>query len=184
MRKQSSWTIGLLLAAGLMSATAMAGGDTGIYVGAGVGQASIGDIDLGSDGSYPFDGDDTGYKVIAGYNFGVIPLIDLGAELNYIDFGKPHDNGVNIKADGVAAYGLAGVNLGPAGLFAKAGFIRWDAKASSVAGSGSDDGTDPAYGIGARIQLFSIQVRAEYEAFDLDGADDVDLLSLSALYTF
>lgn len=184
MRNPSFLKLGLLLAAGLASSTAFAGGDSGIYLGAGIARSSVGDLDLGSGATYDFDGDDAGYKIIAGYNLGLVPFIDLAVELNYIDFGKPDDNSVTVDADGLAAYGVAGTNLGPIGVFAKLGGINWDAKASSSLGSGSDDGTDLAYGVGARFQLLSLQVRAEYERFDVSAADDVDLLSLSALYTF
>lgn len=129
---------------------------------AGIARASVGDLDLGSGATYNFDGDDEGYKVIAGSNLGLVPFVDLAVELNYIDFGKPADNGVTVDTDGVAAYGLVDANLGPIGVFDKLGGINWDAKASSSLGSGSDDGTALAYGVGARFQL----------------------LSLSALYTF
>ncbi len=173
-----------VLAAALASGPALAGADSGFYLGAGVGQASVGDINIdGGEGS-SFDGDDTAYKAIVGFNFGWIPLIDLAVEGSYIDFGKPDDGGTEVDADGLAAFGVVGVNLGPIGVFGKVGAINWDAKVSGVAVSGDDDGTDPAYGIGARFSLGSFQIRAEYELFDIDAADDVDLLSASLLYTF
>lgn len=118
MRNHSILTISMLLAAGLASSTALAGGDSGIYLGAGIARASVGDLDLGSGATYNFDGDDEGYKIIAGYNVDLVPLLDV------------------------------------------------------------------AYDVGARVQLLSLQLRAEYERFDVSGDDDVDLLSLSALYTF
>lgn len=173
---------GTVLSAALASAPAFAGGDSGFYLGAGVGQASVGDIDVDG-GEISFDGDDTGFKAIAGYNFGIIPLIDLAAELEYVDFGKPDDGGVEVDANAIAAFGLAGVNLGPIGIFAKAGLFSWDADASGSGESYSDDGTDPAYGIGARFQIASFQIRAEYEYFDADPAS-LDLISASLLYTF
>lgn len=174
---------GGLLSAALFSASAWAGGDSGFYVGVGVGQASVGDID-GGEGSFSFDGDDTGYKAIVGYNFGIVPLVDLGIEAEYVDFGEPDDNGVTVDGDALAAFGVAGVNLGPVGVFGKVGMAAWDADASDGITSISDDGTDLAYGIGARFHIASFQIRAEYEMFDIDAADDVSLLSASVLYTF
>lgn len=170
---------GTVLSAAMIAAPAYAGGDSGFYIGAGVGQGSVdGDLD-GGEGGFSFDGDDTAYKLIAGYNFGIIPLIDLAAEIEYVDFGKPDDGGVEVDASAIAAFGLVGVNIGPIGVFGKVGMASWDADVGSL----SDDGTDPAYGAGLRFQIASFQIRAEYEYFDVDEAD-ADLLSASLLYTF
>ncbi|TFG81831.1 MAG: porin family protein [Chromatiales bacterium] len=172
-----------LLTAALASGPAFAGADSGFYLGAGVGQASVGDINIDGGEGFSFDGDDTGYKAIVGFNFGWIPLIDLAVEGSYVDFGKADDAGINVDADALAAFGVVGVNLGPIGIFGKVGAVNWDAKVSVEGVSADDDGTDPAYGIGARFQLGSFQIRAEYELFDIDAAD-VDFLSASLLYTF
>jgi len=174
---------GTLLSAAMISVPAYAGGDSGFYLGAGVGQGSVdGDID-GGEGGFSFDGDDTAFKLIAGYNFGIIPLVDLAAEIEYLDLGKPDDGGVEVDTSALAAFGLVGVNLGPIGVFGKVGVVSWDVDASSALGSASDDGTDPAYGVGLRFQIASFQIRGEYEFFDVDDAD-ADLLSASLLYTF
>jgi opacity protein-like surface antigen len=170
---------GTILTAALVSAPAFAGGDSGFYLGAGVGQANVdGDSDFSG-----FDSDDTGFKAIAGYNFGIIPLVDLAAEIEYVDFGKPDDGGLELEPSALAAFGVAGVNLGPIGVFAKLGAFTWDVDATFEGESASDDGTDVAYGLGARFQIASFQIRAEYEIFDVDDAD-VDFLSASLLYTF
>jgi len=182
MSKSRLLAAGTILLAALVSAPAFAGGDSGFYLGAGVGQGSVdGDLNDGDDG-FSFDGDDTAYKLIAGYNFGIIPLIGLAAEVEYVDFGKPEDGGAELDVSAFAAFGVVGVNLGPIGVFGKLGVASWDADVSNDSGF-SDDGTDPAYGIGARFQIASFQIRAEYEYFDLDAAD-ADLLSASLLYTF
>lgn len=184
MNKSRILAAGTILSAALVSAPAFAGGDSGFYLGAGVGQASVGDIDDIEDiGDIDFDGDDTGFKAIAGYNFGIIPLIDLAAEIAYVDFGEPDDGGVKVDANAIAAFGLAGVNLGPIGIFGKVGMFSWDADITDGIDSGSDDGTDPAYGAGVRFQIASFQIRAEYEYFDADPAS-IDLISASLLYTF
>lgn len=148
-------------------AISLAGADSGFYIGGGVGDASI------EEGA--FDESDSAYKVIAGYNIGFIPFVDFAVEGSYVDFGSPGD----IDATGFDAFGLAGLNFGPVGIFAKAGAIAWDLDGTSV----SDSGTDPAYGIGARFQLFNFAVRAEYEVFEFDTAD-VDMVSVSATFTF
>jgi hypothetical protein len=175
---------GTILSAALASAPAFAGGDSGFYLGAGVGQASVGDIDAGDDlGKISFKGDDTGYKAIVGYNFGIIPLLDLGVEAEYVDFGNPDDGGVKADASAIAAFGVAGLNLGPFGIFAKVGAFNWDADVTDGIDSYSDDGTDAAYGAGVRFHIASFQIRAEYEYFDA-GPAALDLISASLLYTF
>jgi hypothetical protein len=91
----------------------------------------------------------------------------------------------NASADvtGVNAFGLAGLSFGPFGIFAKAGALKWDADLSDGTNTGSDDGTDPAYGIGARFAISSFAIRAEYEVYDVDEAD-VEMISISGVFTF
>ncbi len=151
---------------------AIAGADSGFYIGAGVGDASI------SEGS--FDESDSAYKLIAGYNIGFIPFVDFAVEGSYVDFGSPGNTASgNVDVTGLDAFGLVGLNFGPVGIFAKAGAMKWDLKTNS----GSESGTDPAYGIGAKFSFLSFAVRAEYEVFEFDKTD-VDMVSLSATYTF
>ena len=166
----------IFLTGALLSApaTTFAGADSGLYIGGGVGDATI---DAGN-----FDESDSSYKVFGGYNFGVIPLIDLAIEASYVDFGSPSSSTDKVEITAVNAFGLAGLSFGPFGVFAKAGMIDWDVDVSGNAVS-SDSGTDPAYGVGARFALGSFAVRAEYELYDVDQAD-VEMLSVSAVLTF
>ncbi len=187
-------TAALLLGVMALPATALAGTESGLYVGGSVGQASVGDIDIDGGegfGNIDFDGDDTGYKLFVGYNFGVIPLIDLAIEGGYRDLGKPDGSipggNLEVDANGFDLFGLVGVNLGPVGVFAKVGAIMWDADVTFTgegSASAGDDGTDPAYGIGARLKFGSLEVRAEYEMFDVDAVDDADFLSAGVAWTF
>lgn len=173
-----------------VSGTTLAGSDSGLYIGASIGQAQLdfddelpdeNDVDVDID----FDDEDSAYKIFAGYNLGLIPLVDLAVEGAYVDFGKFRgDVGSNSRADfdvdGWTGAGLAGFKLGPVGVFGKAGFIRWDGDLDDV---GDDNGTDPMYGIGAKFTLFSLQVRAEYERYDLDDFD-IDYFSVGGAFTF
>jgi len=156
--------------------TAIAGADSGFYIGGSVGDASV--------ESGNFDESDSAYKLIGGFNFGIIPLVDVAVEASYVDFGKPARNNSSIEVTGLDAFGLAGLSFGPFGLFAKAGMISWDADSSAGTVTTSDSGTDPAYGLGARFALGPISVRAEYELFDLKDDVDIELLSVGATYTF
>lgn len=177
-----------LLAAGLLASPVASYADSGFYLGGSVGQSLLeGDIADAGAGSLDFDDGDTAWKGIAGFNIDAF-VIDLAIEGGYVDFGAPTDSiaGDQVEFDlsGWNLYGLAGLELGPIGVFAKAGFIDWSADVSlNGARIGSDSGTDPAYGVGARFSLFSAEVRAEYEYFDADGTD-VSLVSVGVVWTF
>jgi hypothetical protein len=175
-----------LLAFALLPAAALAGTESGFYVGGSLGEATV-ESDFDGSG-VNFDESDTAWKIFGGYNFGIIPLLDLAIEGGYRDLGSPSANiagsSVGVEVDGLDLFGLAGLTFGPFGVFAKAGFISWDASATIDNLEADDDGTDPAYGIGAKFQIGSVAVRGEFEMFDIDGTDDVYMWSLGAAWTF
>ncbi len=158
-----------------MPGAAIAGADSGFYIGAGVGDASVNVTD--------FDESDSAYKIFGGYNIGFIPLVDFAVEASYVDFGNPSTSAGSVEASGVNAFGLAGLSFGPFGVFAKAGMLSWYADSTFGTESSSESGSDPAYGLGARFAFGSFAVRAEYEVYDLDSTD-VDMVSVSGVYTF
>ena len=157
------------------------------YIGAGVGQAGIEFEDATVPG-FSFSEDDMGWKAFVGYEFG-LPLVSLGVEAGYVDFGNPSGDVlasiVEVDADGFSAFGTLGFDLGPLGVFAKYGVISWDSS-FTVDGfdAGSDDGSDPAYGVGARFGIGPIGVRAEYEVFDIEDTDDISMVSLGVVWSF
>jgi opacity protein-like surface antigen len=178
MRKLLALTAGLLgLSTGVHAA------DNGIYLGAGVGQATI-EVDDVFDRK--FDGDDLGYKLIAG----IRPLDWLAFEVNYVNFGEPDDTiqGVKLRTEGsgLSGFALGFLTLGPVDLFAKAGLIAWDAELRhpNLGRLNDDNGTDFAYGAGIQFRLFSISVRAEYEVFDIKDVGDANMFSVGLTYTF
>lgn len=163
-------------------AVSWAGSESGLYLGGSIGQSSINADDV----SVEIDDSSTAYKAILGYNFGVVPLIDLAIEGDYRDFGSfKGKNGIN-KVDVTAynLYGLAGFDIGPIGLFAKLGYSSTDGEFDLNDSSFSDSSSDITYGVGVKFQLTSFAVRAEYEAFEFDGSDDLYMFSVGALYTF
>ncbi len=181
-------TAAALLVAALFAAPVPAHADSGFYVGGSIGRsvldASVSDPDAGS---LSFDDGDSAWKGFAGFNIDAF-VIDLAVEGGYVDFGQPSDriagNDVELDLTGWDVFGLAGVELGPVGVFGKAGFIDWSADASlNGTRVGSDSGTDPAYGIGMRFSLFSAEIRGEYEYFDVEDVD-ASLLSVGVVWTF
>ncbi|MFZ5603465.1 MAG: outer membrane beta-barrel protein [Pseudomonadota bacterium] len=167
---------------------AQAGGESGFYLGGSVGNASLDISDNDPEFPVEFDDEDMAYKGFAGYNIGVIPMLNLAVEGAYVNFGTYEGeiaglSGNEIDVDGFIFSGLVGFDLGPIGLFGKMGMLSWDNEISSDSFDESDSGTDPAYGVGAKFQIGSIAVRAEYEMFDLDDAD-IDFYSVGAAFTF
>lgn len=185
----------IALSAALAFAPLTATADSGFYVGGSVGGATI-EVDFGDTGIPDFpteiDEDDTAYKLFAGYKFD-LPGIDLGIEGGYVDFGKPDfgvevaDVAVDVELDptGFNLWGIAGIEAGPLDLFAKLGYIFWDLEAS-VPGTSvdeSDDGADIGYGLGVGFGLGPLQLRGEYEIYDIDDAD-LSMVSLGIAYQF
>lgn len=164
--------------------------DSGLYLGGSIGsstlQADIPDEDLGN--VFQFDENDFAWKAFGGFNFD-LPLVQLGIEGGYVDLGGPSasllSESIELKVNGWDAFGVLGFDFGPLGVFGKVGAISWDIE-STISGieAGTDDGTDPAYGIGARFGLGSIQIRGEYEYFDIDSASDLYMLSVGVVWTF
>ena len=161
-----------------MPTAAVAGADSGFYLGLGLGDSTVKNDELGIDES------DRAYKVLFGYNFGVIPLIDLAIEGSYAHFGTVDSGPYNVEVTGLDAFGLAGLSFGPFGIFVKAGVIDWGLDTNDGTITNSESGTDPAYGIGARLAFGSLSLRAEYEYFDLDSDVELGMASISGIYTF
>ena len=158
------------LALVLFAPAAMAGG----YVGGSIVQTKL---SIDSDG---FDEDDTGWKVYGGFNF----FKFFGLEAGYFDMGEPKEKSTGNSAE-LTAWALSARGILPLGshfeLFAKAGYMVWDAKLSD---GFSDDDADVIYGAGVAIILGShVEIRAEYEILDVSGAD-VDLVSVGAAFRF
>lgn len=173
---------------GLGVAPAFADNESGLYLGAGVGQFNV-KIDDAEDlgqtvGS--FDSDDTSFKVFAGWRFSNF----IGVELDYIDLGAPEDtvDDVRIKAEinGVAPYLIGTLPLGPVELFAKAGYYFYDIKVNAESiGSRDDSSEDFVYGLGVGITLFEhLHARLEYEIIDVSEVDDANALWLSGAWRF
>ena len=169
---------------------------TGFYVGGSVGQGSI-ELDGDVDFDIPdFDEDDFAWKVFGGYNFGLGP-IDVGVEGGYVDLGAPSDSftidsvpvEVGVDLTGFNAWGIAALDLGLIDVFGKLGVVAWDLEGSASIGdvgsiSGDDSGTDLGYGIGARFNIGGISIRGEWERYDIDDVEQVDMLSVGLSFNF
>lgn len=173
----------LLLILGSLPLVSWAGTESGLYIGGSVGQTSV-ESDFGGDTSFKLDDEDNGYKILFGYNFGLVPFLDLAVEADYREYGKFGSENLNTEIVSSELFGIIGVNFGPIGVFGKLGYSDTDLDAVIDDIDLKDSESATAYGAGAKLNLGSFGIRAEYEVLDLDAVDDLNMISVGATYTF
>jgi len=167
---------------------------SGFYVGAGLGQfnAGIDDVDQLDNTVDSWDEDDTAYKIFAGYRLNRF----LGFELDYVNLGEPSGNvvpGFNVDSsvDGFAPYVVGTLPLGPYfEAYGRLGYYFYDANVGREDALGNrvefdEESQDLVWGAGLGANIGEkVNVRLEYERFDLQGLDDSDALWLTAAWRF
>lgn len=162
----------------------MTGPETGFYLGGGIGYNRV-ESENFPDDEDELEDDHVGYKGIAGIRLNEM----FSVEAQYIDFGTSDDGDNRIDADGWTLGAVIAIPIFDAvNPYGKVGALFWDADGRTGTGltlfTGSDDGTDFAYGLGLRFNLTqALALRTEYERFALDEID-VDLISLNLAYAF
>jgi hypothetical protein len=168
-----------VLTAMLIGSTAHA--DSGFYIGGSLGDASIESIDI------RFDEEDSAWKAFGGYIVDM-PVIDFGIEAGFVDFGAASATILaqefEVDVTALSAFAMVGVDWGLFGLFAKAGLVSWNTDTSIAGLQESADGSDSAYGVGFRLNFSSVEIRAEYEEFDIEDIDTLDMVSVGILWRF
>ncbi|MGD1524234.1 porin family protein [Vibrio owensii] len=146
---------------------------TGHYVGVSLGQTNLNapsEVE-----QFVSDDTDTGYKLYTGYKITQYVAVEgYYADLGDIDLV----DGSELGADtfGVSVVGSYPVNEA-VDVYGKLGFNAWEADGSS------DDGVDPAYGVGVSFTEGDITLKAEYERFEMDDVD-FDMASVGIQYNF
>ena len=167
---------------------------SGFYIGAGAGQFSAGidDVDDIDDTVEGWDEDDTAYKVFAGYRMNRF----LAFELDYINLGEPSGSvvpGRNVDAavDGFAPFVVGTVPLGRYfEVFGRLGYYFYDATTGVEDELDNrvqfdEESEDLVYGAGIGANIGEkLNLRFEYEKYDLEGLDDADALWLNAAWRF
>lgn len=165
---------------------------SGFFMGGSIGtaavEANVNDGIVLPDPAPVFDENDFGWKFLAGYDFALSEAFSLGIEGGYVDLGSPSADvltiPISLDPTGLSLYGTAGVDIGPVGLFAKYGVVDWEVEGSIAGIDFDDDGNDPAYGVGVRFNIGSVEIRGEYEIFDISDVEDVTLLSAGVVIRF
>ena len=188
--KPRSWLFPLVTVLTLASG-AEANAEGGWYAGGSAGTAYLElDVEDGQGDVFAFDEGDTAWKVFAGRRW-ELPLLQLGVEAGYVDLASPvasfQDFDAEFEASGLSLWGVAGVDLGPVGVFAKAGALSWDidgGTTGAIEQSFEEEGTDLGFGVGAKLALWSLELRAEYENYDIEDTKDVEMVSLGLVWVF
>ena len=167
---------------------------SGFYLGGGMGQfnAGIDDVDQVDNTIDHWKDDDTAYKFFAGYRLNRF----LGFEVDYINLGEPSGSvvpGFNVDAsvDGFAPYVVGTLPLGPyLEAYGRLGYYFYDANQRQRSDLNGDvqfdeESQDLVWGggIGANIGE-KLNLRLEYERFDIKGLNDADALWLNAAWRF
>lgn len=183
----------LIVAATTLLGTFAQAADKGFYLGGALSQSEL-QTDTDFFG-FDFEDEETTYKLIAGFR----PLDTLAIEANYIDFGDMRfDDFASPGGDLSAAYEASAIDIFAVGfigtpqfeLFGKAGLVYWDAEAvlegnvTLPSFRETDSGTDFAWGGGAQLNAGSLGVRLEFERFQVNDDDEIDLWSLGLTWTF
>lgn len=173
---------------------AFADEDRGLYLGGGVGQfnAGIDNVDDVNDVVEDWDSDDTAYKFFGGYRLNKF----LAFELDYINLGEPSGAavpGFNVDAsvDGFAPYVVATFPFGKYfEVYGRLGYYFYDATVGTQDELDNrvtfdEESEDLVYGGGIGVNVGEkLNLRFEYERFDLQGLDDADSLWLTAAWRF
>jgi OmpA-OmpF porin, OOP family len=159
--------------------------DTGLYLGASVGQATSGDCNVPS-----CDDKDTSYRVFGGYQFNR----NLAVEAGYAPLGEVSGGNLNLETN---AWDLVGVGIWPLNqqfsIYGKLGFYNAEAKLSGPV-SGKKTTTDLTYGLGGQFNISrNLGLRLEWQRYGgveapqiggVGGDTDIDTLNLGALWKF
>ena len=170
----------------LVAGAAQADGLLGLYAGAGITRAKMEDIFHTN-----FNLSNTSWKVYGGFRPIGSPLgleatyMDLGSSATYSSLGPTH---ADARAFAAYAVGYLPIPVPNIDVYGKAGLARWQFSGDYAHPSlfaVSDHGTDFAWGVGAQVHLLGrFAVRLEYEHFNVYYADNVQLYTLGASYTF
>jgi len=167
---------------------------SGFYLGAGAGQfnANIDDVSDIDDTVDSWSEDDTAYKIFGGYRLNRF----LAFELDYINLGEPSGRtvpGFNVDSsvDGFAPFVVGTLPLGRFfEVYGRAGYYFYDATTGVTDTLDhrvefKEESEDFVYGGGIGANLGEkLNLRFEYEKYDLKGLDDADALWLTAGWRF
>ena len=174
------------LGVAFLSVPGLALADTGLFIGASVGNTTIEDDFDG----LVLDTEATSYRLVTGFRFGDM----LGLEIGYQDFGELNElvtvgtitSDALIETKGWTAGATLDLPVSETfSLFGRAGVYFWDADVV-VDGFSIDLPGDenPYYGAGARVNVSpNLSLIGDWTRFELDSAN-ADTISIGFQYRF
>lgn len=165
----------LLAGMAAMTLAPLAGAD--IYIGAGAYHAAV-DERVSNEN---FDDSDTTGAFFLGWR----PIELVGVEAGYYDFGTQEgDSGIELDGGALTLAGLLSLELGPVGLYGKAGLADSDFDIDHPSAPDDDDSSTDAFGgVGATVDVMDkLYVYAEYMHFDNEVK--VDMLGAGLRWSF
>ncbi len=168
MNIRHALTVGALL---LASASAQAD----FYLGAGGYSARLDKVDNAS-----LDESDFTPAVFLGWR----PLEVIGVEASYYDLGSYEISGTTIDANAMGLAALLSAELGPVGVYAKAGMAQMNIDITNPPPSVSaDDGANPFGGVGASIDVMD-KLYVYAEALMFTGDVEINVIGAGLRYAF
>ena len=176
----------LPVAAAGLAVSGAASADSGLYLGAGIGSASLAEDFDGFD----VDDDTESYRILGGLQLGDALGIEAGY-MNFGDFEERIDLGgstavTRLTADGWTLGGTLSMPLSDAvSLFGRGGIFVWDADVEvNGVRAAVDDDSNPYYGGGAKVSFTpNFSLVGDWTRYELDDVD-TDVLSLGFEYRF
>lgn len=167
--------IALAVVGVLFAANSVCAQPTG-YIGASIGQS---DVDV------------SGYDQATSFQlFGGMSLSQyFGLEVAYTNLGE-FDNNSTLQTVEVDGFELTAVGSFPVtnhiDLFGEAGLYAWNMDITATGlGSGSDDGTDLTYGVGAKFQVAQpLKLHVEYQRYNNIDDEDIDTIYGGLAFSF
>jgi hypothetical protein len=165
-------------------ATASQAADSGFYVGAGTGQATV---EVASGGQTSNE-NSTPYRAFAGYRLGAIPILDFAGEIGYRDLGTAEGtvggSTVSYQSTGADAAALVIFPILGFDLFGKFGVFQYNLDKTVNGTTTGYSGTAPMYGAGVGFRFWRLGIRAEYEYLDVDEANKQQVGMVSLYFRF
>lgn len=181
MLKQNSKTS---LSLAILLATTMAGSaahaaDQGLFAEVGAGLSTI-DVPSFNVPGVSVDDEDVFFSIGGGYNFNKMFAVEAGyTDLGEVSISNIFGDYATISADGWYFGPRLTVELSPQiEGYARIGMLAWESTLTSNVGfSGTDDGTDIYFGIGAAFKVSNqLSLGADWTRYTMESdGDDVDV---------
>lgn len=156
-------------------------GESGFYLGAGVGQAQMTD---NAPNGQEVSENSTPYRAFGGYRFGLIPILDFAAEIGYMDLGNAEGTTAQFKAKGADASVLVIFPITIVDLYGRLGVMQVDVDKTYNGTTTSSSGSAGVYGVGVGLRFGPIGVRAEYDRIDIPELQSTDVGMVSVYFQF